>query len=100
MSTGKTRTSWLNDDLQTPAIEQNARQLASFLEAMADGRVDEKEVRAQEARLVELMKEIEPQLDDEMHAKITQLLCELTAYDLMQMLYTMDQARPKTKFRG
>jgi hypothetical protein len=46
------------------------------------------------------MKEIEPKLDDGLHAKVTELLCELTAHDLMQMLYQMQQARPKTVFRG
>ena len=46
------------------------------------------------------MQEIEPQLDDALHEKITRLLCEMTAYNLMQMLHAMQQARPKTEFRG
>jgi hypothetical protein len=46
------------------------------------------------------MKEVEPLLDDNQHEKVTRLLCELTAFDIMQMLHTMQQARPKTKFRG
>ena len=37
---------------------------------------------------------------DALHAKITALLCELTAYDLMQTLYQMQQSRPRTVFRG
>jgi hypothetical protein len=81
-------------------IEQYARQLDSFLETMADGRVDTSEIQAQEARLVALMREVEPQLDDALHEKVTRLLCELTAYDLMQMLHAMQEARPKTAFRG
>ena len=67
---------------------------------MADGKVDDAEIKAQEARLVALMKEVEPLLDDALHEKVTQLLCELTAYDLMQMLHQMQQARPQTMFRG
>ena len=39
-------------------------------------------------------------LDEDVHAKVTELLCELTAYDLMQVLHTMHEARPKTAFRG
>ena len=62
--------------------------------------VDDKEMKAQETRLVTLMKEVEPLLDDKTHEKVTKLLCELTAFDIMQMLHTMQQARPKTKFRG
>ena len=95
-----TRVSWLDERSQTPVIERNARQLGSFIEAMADGEVDASEVKKQEQRLVMLMKEIEPKLDNAMHEKITKLLCELTAYDLMQMLHSMQQAKPKAVFRG
>ncbi|HXG12724.1 MAG TPA: hypothetical protein VNK04_23400 [Gemmataceae bacterium] len=94
------RASWFDEKSQAPLIETYARQLDSFLQTMADGKVEEKEIRDQEARLVNLMKEIEPQLDDALHEKVTRLLCELTAYDLMQTLFMMQEARPKTKFRG
>jgi hypothetical protein len=46
------------------------------------------------------MKEVEPQLDDAVHEKVTRLLCEMTAYNLMQMLHAMQEARPSTAFRG
>jgi hypothetical protein len=94
------RLSWLDDQAQTPVIDRYARQLGSFLAALADGKVDESEVRSQEARLVKLMKEVEPQLAAPLHEKVTRLLCELTAYDIMQMLYAMQQARPRTTFQG
>jgi hypothetical protein len=74
--------------------------LTSFISALADGKVDAEEIKSQEARVLSLMKEIEPRLDDALHAKVTELLCELTAYDLMQTLQQMQQARPKTVFRG
>ena len=48
---------------------------------MADGVVDANEVTDQEQRVVNLMKEIEPKLDDKMHEQVTRLLCELTAFD-------------------
>ncbi len=94
------RTSWLDEKSQTPQIDQQARKLTSFIDALADGKIDDKEMKEQESRLTALMKEIEPQLDDKLHAKVTQLLCELTAYDLMQTLHEMQKARPKTAFRG
>ena len=94
------RTSWLDETTQVPVIESQARRLESFIQTLADGKVDESELKAQEGRLVALMKEIEPQLDDALHEKVTRLLCELTAYDLMQMLHTMQEARPRTVFRG
>ena len=95
-----TRTDWFDDATQTPIIDQHARKLTSFVDALADGRIDEQEIKAQETRVYNLLKEIEPQLDDKLHARVTELLCELTAYDLMQMLREMQQKRPPTKFRG
>ncbi len=94
------RTSWFDEKSQAPLIEQYARQLDSFAQAMADGKIELSELRDQEARVVGLMKEIEPRLDDELHEKVTRLLCEMTAYDLMQMVHTMQEARPRTVFRG
>lgn len=97
---GDQRIHWFDDETQAPLIDQHARKLTSFLEAVADGKVESHELEAQETRVYSLMKEIEPQLDDALHARVTELLCELTAYDLMQMLHQMQQSRPKTAFRG
>ena len=93
------RISWLDDEGGV-AIDDMAQKLESFMEAMADGVVSADEVAAQEARVVGLMKEVEPALDDETHAKVTQLLCELTALDIMQLLYSAQEARPKATFKG
>ncbi len=94
------RASWLDELTQSPRINELAQQLQSFLQTMADGQVDAAEIEAQEQRLVKLMKSVEPKLNDEQHALVTELLCELTAYDLMQMLHTMQQSKPQTTFRG
>ncbi len=94
------RKSWLDAEAHKPVIDKYARSLKSFLAAMEDGRIDDSELDAQERRLVALMKEIEPQLPATLHARVTELLCELTAYDIMQMLHTMQGARPQSEFRG
>jgi hypothetical protein len=94
------RQKWFDDASHEPLIENYARQLDSFIQTMADGIVDDSEIKAQEERLIDLMKEVEPLLNDEVHAKVTRLLCELTAYDIMQMLHSIQAARPKTQFRG
>lgn len=96
----ESRMSWLDADTDTPIIEGYVHQMDAFVSAMADGKIDEDELQSQEARLVALMKEVEPLLDDVLHAKITQLLCELTAYDLMQTLHALHRARPTTPFKG
>ena len=100
-SAGRSKaSSWLDEGSSAPVIEEQARLLDSFLAAVADGKVDDKELKAQEKRLADLMKEVEPLLDDKLHPKVTQLLGELTAYNLMQVMHSMAAARPQTVFRG
>ena len=89
------RQSWL-DDKDTPMIEHYAKQLDSFVNAMADGTIEAQELKDQEKNLVQLLKEVEPMLSDEQHEKVTRLICELTAYDIMQMLHTIQSMRPPT----
>lgn len=92
--------SWFDENSNQALISDQAQRLESFLNAVADGKVTDDEVKSQEARVVKLMKEIEPQLDPKLHERVTDLLCELTAFDMMQALNLMQQARPVTKFRG
>src|SRR5262245_42257989 len=94
------RQNWLDAKTQTPLIDDYVQQLSTFIETMADGRVDPAELTQQEARLVALLKEVEPKLDDSLHAAVTRLLCELTAYNVMRTLTSLQVARPKTVFRG
>jgi hypothetical protein len=94
---GGGRQSWLDAEGTHPVIEEYARQMDSFVQTMADGRVDDAEIQAQEQRLVNLMQEVEPKLDDALHAQVTKLLCELAAYDMMQMFKTLQDARPKVR---
>ena len=99
MST-KTKSAWFDEASHTSLIAEQAQRLEPFLAAMADGKIDAAEVKAQEERLVKRMREVEPLLSEEQHAKVTQLLVELTAYDLMTVLNSIHEARPKTAFRG
>ncbi len=94
------KTPWFDDASDTPLIAEYARKLDSFLDAIADSLVESRELEAQEKRVVALMKEVEPLLSPEAHDKVTRLLCEVTAYDLMHALHMAGHARPKTKFRG
>jgi len=95
-----TKQSWLDDKAQTPQIDTYVQKLSSFVDAMADGHIEDAELHDQEKRLVATMKEVEPSLNDAQHAQVTKLLCELTAYNVMQTLNSLQSARPKTTFRG
>jgi hypothetical protein len=94
------RQSWLDPKTQAPQIDTYAQQMSTFLEAMADGKIDANELASQEQRLTAVMQEVEPLLNDELHAKVTKLLCEMAAFDLMQIMHSLHAARPTTTFRG
>jgi len=93
------RKSWIDPETNEPLIDDYAKQLDGFLRAFQDGVISDQEISKQEARLLDLMKEVEPTLDDATHANVTKLLCELTAYNIMQLTYEMQKARA-TMFRG
>jgi hypothetical protein len=97
---GSTRTHWLDEKTETPVIDQYVQRLGSFMDAMADGRIDASELKTQEARVAALMKTVEPMLDDNVHEQVTHLLCELSAYNIMHTLHKLMENQPKTRFRG
>ncbi|HEY1067301.1 MAG TPA: hypothetical protein VGE52_14365 [Pirellulales bacterium] len=86
------RKSWF-DDNNAPVIDKYAQEMTTFLDAMADGKITDSELADQEKRLIAAMKKAEPLLSDEQHAAVTDLLCEMAAFDLMQVLHSMEAAR-------
>jgi hypothetical protein len=94
------KTPWFDEVSEAPLLSEYARKLDSFLDAVADGKVTTKELGEQEKRVVALMKELEPLLSPEAHEKVTQLLCEVTAYDMMNTFHMASKARPRAAFRG
>jgi arginine decarboxylase-like protein len=92
--------SWFDESTHVSLIADKAKELESFVSTFADGKVDISELKAQEQRVFDLMKEIEPQLDEKLHARLTELLCELTAYDFMQFVFALQESKPETKFEG
>jgi mannose/fructose-specific phosphotransferase system component IIA len=86
------RANWLTDE-HTPDLDAHVSQLEHFAAALADGVVDASELATQEQNLVTAMRAVESSLSDEQHAKVTKLLAELTAYNVMQVLHDMAAAR-------
>ena len=86
------RAHWIDDD-DHPAIDAHMSQLEHFASAIADGHIDQPELDRQEQNLITAMREVEALLSDEQHAKVTQLLAELAAYTVMQMLHEMTAAK-------
>jgi len=90
------RTSWFDEKAEHPVIQEQIEKLDSFTSAMADGVVEQRELQRQEQRLTAAMKRLEPDLSDEAHAKVTTVLVELTAYNVMRLLHELQSERAKT----
>ena len=93
------RISWFDDKAEHPAIQEQVSKLESFTNALADGVVSREELQGQEHRLMAAMKALEPELSDDLHAKVTKVLVELTAYDVMRLLHEL-QAERMRAFRA
>lgn len=93
------RKSWIDPNTNEPLIDDYAKKMASFMQAFSDGVITDQEISDQESRLVDLMQQVETQLDDKTHAAVTRLMCELTAFNIMQFVYEMQMSRATT-FRG
>ncbi len=93
------RTSWFDDKAGHEAIQERVQKLDSFTSALADGVVTSQELGGQEKRLVEAMKAVESSLSDDQHAKITTVLVELTAYNIMRLLHELQAERARMAVR-
>ena len=94
------RTSWFDEDAEHPAVLEQVQKLESFTSALADGIIEKKELESQERRLAAAMRGVEPELSDELHAKITTVLVELTAYNIMRLLHELNAERARIGFAG
>lgn len=92
------RTGWLDDKTNHPLIQDRLDKLDSFTTALADGAVSAQELEAQEQRLVAAMKSVEGELSDPVHAKVTTLLVEMTAYNVMRLLHELQAERVRVAF--
>jgi hypothetical protein len=92
------RTSWFDDKAEHPLIHEEIERLSSFTSALADGVVSKQELGGQEQRLVTAMKSLEPELNDALHAKVTRVLIELSAYNVMRLLHELQAERARIAF--
>jgi hypothetical protein len=88
-----TRISWFDEHTHMPVIDEQVKNLSSFVDAMADGVIDDSELHKQQASVVAAMKAVEGDLTDEQHEKITRLMVELSAYNIMRLLHELHQSR-------
>jgi hypothetical protein len=92
------RTSWFDEDAQHPLIHEQIEKLESFTTALADGQVSKQELAGQEQRLGSVLKALEPDLSDALHAKVTTVLVELSAYNVMRLLHELRAEQTRLAF--
>ena len=92
------RTSWFDEKADHPIIQERLEKLESFTSALADGVVSRRELNGQEHRLTAAMKSVESELGDDLHAKVTTLLVELSAYNVMRLLHELQAGRARVAF--
>ena len=92
------KTSWFDDRAEHPTLHERVEKLESFTSALADGQVSKQELSGQERRLVAALKALEPELSDELHAKVTTVLVELSAYNVMRLLHELRAEQTRLAF--
>ena len=92
--------SWFDDKAGHEAIQDRVRKLESFTSALADGVVSKQEVEGQEQRLVAAMRALELELSDALHEKVTTVLVELSAYNVMRLLHELQAERARMAFNN
>jgi hypothetical protein len=92
------KTSWFDDKAEHPILQERATKLDSFTSALADGVVSKRELEGQEQRLVSALKTLEPELNDALHERVTTVLVELSAYNVMRLLHELQTERARMAF--
>ena len=72
------RISWFDETKHLPVIDEQAQKLDSFVEAMADGVIDKKELENQQESLIQAMRAVEGDLNDEQHANRVAVITVIT----------------------
>lgn len=85
-----TRRRWFGLDGEVPFGGSVAR-LATWQAAIEDGIIEPHEVSAQTERVVSLLRELEPMLDDAQHEQVTRVLEEWAVLQVMQSTLLVEE---------
>ncbi|MEO8098270.1 MAG: hypothetical protein ABI811_11265 [Acidobacteriota bacterium] len=92
------RIDWFDDDKNVPVVDEQVHKLEGFVAAMADGVIEKAELEKQQTSVVAAMKAVQSELSDAQHEKVTRLLVELSAYNVMRLLHELQQTRLQRAF--
>lgn len=92
------RIDWFDDKTDVPVVDEQVHKLEAFVEAMADGVIEKAELTKQQTSVVSAMKAVQNELSDSQHEKVTRLLVELSAYNVMRLLHELQETRLQRAF--
>ena len=92
------RIDWLDEKTNVPVIDEQVQKLTHFVDAMADGVIEKAELENQQASVVQAMKAVQGDLNDAQHEKVTRLLVEMSAYNIMRLLHELQHTRLQRAF--
>ena len=87
------RIDWFDDKTNVPVIDEQVQKLTTFVDAMADGVIDQTELEKQQSSVIQAMKSVQGDLNDAQHERVTRLLVELSAYNIMRLLHELQHTR-------
>jgi len=87
------RIDWFDDKTNVPVIDEQVQKLTNFVDAMADGVIDQAELEKQQSSVIQAMKSVQGDLNDAQHERVTRLLVELSAYNIMRLLHELQHTR-------
>jgi hypothetical protein len=84
MAEESSRISWFDQEKGPLHLSEYFQRMDSWQQAIADNRITAEEIRDQASRVIALLKEVEPLVNDEEHQVITETLYEMAVLQAMQ----------------
>ncbi len=79
-----TRTGWFTNDNENHLFQESVERMESWQRAIADGVITQEELQEHLECTSALLRRLEPQLNDELHALVTEILLEMAVLNAMQ----------------
>jgi len=81
-----TRRSWFDPESNELMFSKYMEQMESWQQALADGVVEPEEVQQQAEKVANMLRALEPKLNDELHEELTQIFYEWAVLQGMETL--------------
>ena len=84
--------SWFDVESSEMMFTEYLERMESWQKALSDGIIQPAEFREQADRVADLLRALEPKLNDELHAEVTQILYEWAVLQAMEKIVDLSEA--------